>query len=66
MTFDRIPKKILEWRIDGKRRRGRPEEGWMDGVRSKGQLDLQMRMFRTATNGKDKFLEGDGKPLYCG
>jgi hypothetical protein len=29
----RMPLKILEWEPEGTRRRGRPKERWIDGVR---------------------------------
>jgi hypothetical protein len=30
---NRLPRKILEWEPEGTRRRGRPKERWIDGVR---------------------------------
>jgi hypothetical protein len=30
---NRLPLKILEWERDGTRRKGRPKERWIDGVR---------------------------------
>jgi hypothetical protein len=30
---NRLPLKILEWETEGTRRRGRPKEKWIDGVR---------------------------------
>jgi hypothetical protein len=30
MPGNRLPLKILEWEPEGKRRRGRPKERWMD------------------------------------
>jgi hypothetical protein len=33
MPGNRLPRKILEWEPEGKRRRGRPKERWIDGVR---------------------------------
>jgi hypothetical protein len=33
MPGNRLPRKILEWEPEGRRRRGRPKERWIDGVR---------------------------------
>jgi hypothetical protein len=33
MSGNRLPRKILEWEPEGTRRRGRPKERWIDGVR---------------------------------
>jgi hypothetical protein len=33
MPRNRLPLKILEWEPEGTRRRGRPKERWIDGVR---------------------------------
>jgi hypothetical protein len=33
MSGNRLPLKILEWEPEGTRRRGRPKERWIDGVR---------------------------------
>jgi hypothetical protein len=33
MPGNRLPLKILEWEPEGMRRRGRPEERWIDGAR---------------------------------
>jgi hypothetical protein len=33
MPGNRLPLKVLEWEPEGTRRRGRPKEGWIDGVR---------------------------------
>jgi hypothetical protein len=33
MSGNRLPQKILEWEPEGTRRRGRPKERWIDGVR---------------------------------
>jgi hypothetical protein len=33
MPGNRLPLKALEWEPDGTRRRGRPKERWIDGVR---------------------------------
>jgi hypothetical protein len=30
---NRLPRKILEWKPEGTRRRGRPKERWIDVVR---------------------------------
>jgi len=31
MSGKRLPQRILEWESDGKRRKGRPKEKWIDG-----------------------------------
>ena len=33
MGEDRIPKMILEWNAEGRRRPGKPQEKWMDGIK---------------------------------
>jgi hypothetical protein len=33
MPRNRLPWKILEWEPEGMRRRGRPKDRWIDGVR---------------------------------
>jgi hypothetical protein len=33
MPGNRLPQKILEWEPEGMRRRGRPKERWIDGIR---------------------------------
>jgi hypothetical protein len=33
MPGNRLPRKILEWEPERTRRRGRPKERWIDGVR---------------------------------
>jgi hypothetical protein len=33
MPGNRLPLKVLEWEPEGKRRRGRPKERWIDEVR---------------------------------
>jgi hypothetical protein len=33
MPGNRLPLKILEWKPEGTRRKGRPKERWIDGVR---------------------------------
>jgi hypothetical protein len=33
MLGNRLPLQILEWEPEGPRRRGRPKERWIDGVR---------------------------------
>jgi hypothetical protein len=33
MSGNRLPLKILEWEPEGTRRRGRPKDRWIDGVR---------------------------------
>ena len=41
MGEDRIPKIILEWDAEGRRRREKPQEKWMDGIRrSMNRLEL--------------------------
>jgi hypothetical protein len=33
MPGNRLPRKILEWELEGTRRRGRSKDRWIDGVR---------------------------------
>ena len=33
MQGDRIPKKMMEWQMNARRKKGRPNECWMDTVK---------------------------------
>jgi hypothetical protein len=52
MPGNRLPLKVLEWEPDRTRRRGRPKEKWIDGVRRE-------RILETETDG----VLGEGKPV---
>ena len=47
-----------------KKKKGRPKEGWMDGVRSMGQLGLTDEDVQTATNGEGHSLLYRRPPHY--
>jgi hypothetical protein len=60
---NRLPLKILEWETEGTRRRGRPKEKWIDGVR-RSMTNHGLR--EEDTRDKDRWRNlvlGEGKPL---
>jgi hypothetical protein len=63
MTGNRLPLKILEWEPEGKRRRRRPKERWIDGVRR----SMTNHGLREEDNiDRDRWrnlILGEGKPL---
>jgi hypothetical protein len=63
MPRNRLPLKILEWESEGTRRRGRPKERWIDGVRRSitnyGQTEEDTRDRDRSRN----LVLGEGKPL---
>jgi hypothetical protein len=66
MPGNRLPLKILEWEPEGTRRRGRPKERWIDGVR-RGMTNHGL----TEEDSRDrdrwrKLVLGEGNPLYSG
>jgi hypothetical protein len=63
MPGNRLPRKILEWEPEGTRRRGRPKERWIDGVRrSMTNHGLTEWDTRDTYRWRNLVL-GDGKPL---
>jgi hypothetical protein len=55
--------KVLEWEPEGTRRRGRPKERWIDGVRrSMTNHGLTEEDTRDRDRGRN-FVLGEGKPL---
>jgi hypothetical protein len=61
MPGNRLPLKILEWESEGTRRRGRPKERWIDGVR-RSMTDHGLREEDTRDRWRNLVL-GEGKPL---
>jgi hypothetical protein len=60
---NRPPRKILEWEPEGTRRRGRPKERWIDGVR-RSMTDNGLT--EEDTRDRDRWRNlvlGEGKPL---
>jgi hypothetical protein len=60
---NRLPLKILEWEPEGTRRRGRPKERWIDGVR-RSMTNHGLR--EEDTKDRDRWRNlvlGEGKPL---
>jgi hypothetical protein len=55
------PLKILEWEPEGTRRRGRPKERWIDGVRW-SMTDHELTEEDTRDRWRNLVL-GEGKPL---
>jgi hypothetical protein len=50
---NRLPLKVLEWEPEGTRRRGRPKEIWIDGVRrSMTNQGLTEEILETETDGE--------------
>jgi hypothetical protein len=63
MPGNRLPQKTLEWEPEGTRRRGRPKERWIDGVRrSVTNLGLTEEDTRDRDRWRNLVL-GEGKPL---
>jgi hypothetical protein len=63
MPGNRLPLKILEWEPEGTRRRGRPKERWIDGVRwSTTNHGLREEDTRDSDRWRNLVL-GEGKPL---
>jgi hypothetical protein len=63
MPLNRLPLKILEWEPEGTRRRGRPKERWIDGVRrSMKNHGLTEEDTRDRDRWRNLVL-GEGKPL---
>jgi hypothetical protein len=63
MPGNRLPLKILEWEPEGKRRRGRPKERWIDGVR---RSMTNHGLTEEDTRDRDRWRNivlGEGKPL---
>jgi hypothetical protein len=67
MPGNRLSLKILEWEPEGTRRRGRPEERWIDGViRSMTNHGLTEEDTRDRDRDRDRWRNlvlGEGKPL---
>jgi hypothetical protein len=63
MPGNRLPLKILEWEPEGTRRRGRPKERWIDGVR---RIVTNHGLTKEDTRDRDRWRNlvlGEGKPL---
>jgi hypothetical protein len=63
MPGNRLPLKILEWEPQGTRRRGRPEDRWIDGVR---RSMTNHGLTEEDTRDRDRWrnlVSGEGKPL---
>jgi hypothetical protein len=60
---NRLPLKVLEWEPQGTRRRGRPKERWIDGVR---RSMTNHGLTEEDTGDRDRWRSlvlGEGKPL---
>jgi hypothetical protein len=63
MPGNRLPLKVLEWEPVGTRRRGRPKERWIDGVR---RSMTNHGLTEEDTRDRDRWRNlvlGKGKPL---
>jgi hypothetical protein len=63
MPGNRLPLKVLEWEPEGSRRRGRPKERWIDGVR---RSLTNHGLTEEDTRDRDRWRNlvlGEGKPL---
>jgi hypothetical protein len=66
MPGNRLSLKMLEWEPEGTRRRGRPKERWIDGVRwTMTNNGLREEDTRNRDRWRNLVL-GEGKPLYSG
>jgi hypothetical protein len=60
---NRLPLKVLEWEPEGTRRRGRPKERWIDGIR---RSTTNHGLTEEDTRDTDRWRSlvfGEGKPL---
>jgi hypothetical protein len=63
MPGNRLPRKIVEWELEGTRRRGRPKDRWINGVRrSMTNYGLREEDTRDRDRWRNLVL-GKGKPL---
>jgi hypothetical protein len=63
MPGNRLPRKSLEWEPEGTRRKGRPKDRWIDGVRrSMTDHGLTEEDSRDRDRWRNLVL-GEGKPL---
>jgi hypothetical protein len=63
MSGNRLPLKVLEWEPEGTRRKGRPKERWIDGVR---RSMTNHGLTEEDTRDRDRWRSlvlGEGKPL---
>jgi hypothetical protein len=63
MPGNRLPLKVLEWEPEGTRRRGRPKERWIAGVR---RSMTNHGLTEEDTEDRDRWRNlvlGEGKPL---
>jgi hypothetical protein len=63
MPGNRLPLKVLEWEPEVTRRRGRPKERWIDGVR---RSMTNRGMTEEGTRDRERWRNlvlGEGKPL---
>jgi hypothetical protein len=63
MPGNRLPLKVLEWEPEGTRRRGRPKERWIVGVR---RSMTNHGLTENDTRDRDRWRSlvlGEGKPL---
>jgi hypothetical protein len=63
MPGNRLSLKVLEWEPEGTRRRGRPKERWIDGVR---RSMTSHGLTEEDTRDRDRWRNlvlGEGKPL---
>jgi hypothetical protein len=63
MSGNRLPQKILEWEPEGTRRRGRPKERWIYGIRRRM---TNHGLTEEDTRDRDRWRNlvlGEGKPL---
>lgn len=62
MSGNRLPQRILELEPEGRRRKGRPKEKWLDG-RNKTDDLLSVDDIRDRDKWRN-FIFGEGKPSY--
>jgi hypothetical protein len=63
MPGNRLPLKILEWEPEGTRRRGRPKERWIDGVRRSMTNHGLTEDDTRDRDGWRNLVLGEGQPL---
>jgi hypothetical protein len=65
MENDRLPKTVMEWATEGRRRKGRPLGAWIDGIRySTEKYGLRVKTPHIEKSGEERFPSRNSR-LYC-
>ncbi|RNL65703.1 hypothetical protein D7I40_24510 [Citrobacter sp. MH181794] len=55
MQEHRLPKRVLDGKLEGKRPRGRPRDRWEDEIYKTSELLLQSRNWKTLSRDRDEW-----------